>query len=87
MPFIRKPDGTLLMESEDIIDWLEEVYPDRPSAYLPEAKLPVDRDSAEYKEAKSGKKTEELKELILKARPAVFALCECPRCSLASIKY
>ena len=33
MPFIQKPDGSYLMDSFAIFEWLEETYPDRQSTY------------------------------------------------------
>lgn len=31
--------------------WLEETYPDKPSIFLPEAALPIDLTSREYRDA------------------------------------
>ncbi|KAI5479626.1 thioredoxin fold domain containing protein [Pseudohyphozyma bogoriensis] len=53
VPFIRKPDGTYLIDSLKIIEWVDESYPDRPNTYLPEAPLPVDTTSPAYKEVVS----------------------------------
>ncbi|GAA5916084.1 hypothetical protein JCM5296_004497 [Sporobolomyces johnsonii] len=50
-PFIQKEDGSYLMDSVEIALWLDAAYPDRPSIFLPEAPVPVDLNSAEYKEA------------------------------------
>ncbi|CEQ39786.1 SPOSA6832_01340, partial [Sporobolomyces salmonicolor] len=50
-PFIQKEDGSYLMDSVKIALWLDTTYPDRPSIFLPEAPVPVDVNSAEYKEA------------------------------------
>lgn len=48
VPFIQKPDGSYLIESNKIVEWLDTEYPDRPNTYLPEASLPVDVNSLEY---------------------------------------
>ncbi|KAI5479632.1 thioredoxin fold domain containing protein [Pseudohyphozyma bogoriensis] len=51
VPFIQKPDGSYLMDSVSIIHWLDATYPDEPNSFLPEAPLPVDVTTVEYKEA------------------------------------
>ncbi|BGP45942.1 hypothetical protein JCM10450v2_001777 [Rhodotorula kratochvilovae] len=51
-PFIERDDGSLLMDSNAIAEWLDEAYPDRPNLFLPEAPLPVDVKSKEYAAAK-----------------------------------
>lgn len=49
-PIIQKPDGSYLMGSDLIIDWLEKEYPDRPSCYAPEMPTPIDLRSDEYRQ-------------------------------------
>ncbi|GAA5968020.1 hypothetical protein JCM11641_003703 [Rhodosporidiobolus odoratus] len=50
-PFIEREDGTLIMDSFEIAKWLDKTYPDRRNLFLPEAPLPVDVESTEYKQA------------------------------------
>ncbi|GAA6029207.1 hypothetical protein JCM8097_003568 [Rhodosporidiobolus ruineniae] len=50
-PFIEREDGSLLMDSVEIALWLDKTYPDRQNLFLPEASLPVDTESDEYKAA------------------------------------
>ncbi|GJN88641.1 hypothetical protein Rhopal_001607-T1 [Rhodotorula paludigena] len=50
-PFIEREDGSYLMDSIRIAEWLDETYPDRQNVFLPEAPLPVDVNSSEYKQA------------------------------------
>ncbi|POY74355.1 hypothetical protein BMF94_2549 [Rhodotorula taiwanensis] len=50
-PFVERDDGTFLMDSTKIALWLDEAYPDRPNLFMPEAAVPVDVRSAEYKRA------------------------------------
>lgn len=78
MPFIQKHDGSYLMESLDIIRWLEETYPDRPSLFVPEADPPVDRTSVEYKKRADLDK-EDFKKfsgMVMAVWAAGFPVCE-----------
>ncbi|KAL8292994.1 hypothetical protein RQP46_000688 [Phenoliferia psychrophenolica] len=51
LPVLEFADGTRLQDSLEIAHWLEEKYPDEPSIFLPDAPVPVDRSSSEYKAA------------------------------------
>ncbi|BGP53978.1 hypothetical protein JCM8202v2_001550 [Rhodotorula sphaerocarpa] len=53
-PFVQKPDGSYLMDSVQIALWLDQTYPERQNLFLPEAELPVDPASAEYRKAIQG---------------------------------
>lgn len=48
VPFIEKENGTFLIDSYKIMQWLDEEYPSKPCIYLPEATHPVDVHSPEY---------------------------------------
>ncbi|ORY61939.1 hypothetical protein BCR35DRAFT_309037 [Leucosporidium creatinivorum] len=50
-PLLELEDGTVIMDSLKIIEWLDRTYPDRPSLYLPETAPPIDVDSAAYRSA------------------------------------
>ncbi|GAA5822927.1 hypothetical protein JCM11251_004426 [Rhodosporidiobolus azoricus] len=50
-PFIEREDGSLLMDSFEIAKWLDKTYPDQQNLFLPEAPLPVDVNSEDYKAA------------------------------------
>ncbi|GAA5989344.1 hypothetical protein JCM10908_001270 [Rhodotorula pacifica] len=50
-PFIEREDGSHLMGSLDIALWLDKTFPSHPNLFLPEADLPVEVDSAEYRQA------------------------------------
>ncbi|GAA5952058.1 hypothetical protein JCM8115_005315 [Rhodotorula mucilaginosa] len=65
-PFIECEDGKHVMDSLTIALWLDKTYPDRYNLFLPEAELPVDVGSRDYKQAvqKFEKMEEELNDLI-----------------------
>ncbi|GAA5906163.1 glutathione S-transferase family protein [Sporobolomyces salmoneus] len=41
-PLIELPDGTFLMDSWKIAEWLDETYPDAPSLFEPDLSTPID---------------------------------------------
>ncbi|GAA6062708.1 hypothetical protein JCM10212_002259 [Sporobolomyces blumeae] len=53
-PLLELPDGTFLMDSWKIAEWLDATYPSQRSLFLPsQASLPIDHDSAAYKLGKT----------------------------------
>lgn len=76
VPFIAKPDGTYLMESSAIIDWLEDTFPDQPSVYLPEAATPIDLDSPAYKQARVDDGVEQLTQWLSPYKPSIMRICQ-----------
>ncbi|TKA50352.1 hypothetical protein B0A53_06242 [Rhodotorula sp. CCFEE 5036] len=65
-PFIECEDGKHVMDSLTIALWLDKAYPDRYNLFLPEAELPVDVGSQDYKQAVQNfeKMEDELNDLI-----------------------
>ncbi|GAA6009381.1 hypothetical protein JCM11491_004300 [Sporobolomyces phaffii] len=52
-PMIELPDGTFIMNSWKIAEWLDETYPDAPSLFLPDASTPIETSSAALTLAKN----------------------------------
>ena len=78
VPFIQKPDGTFLMDSWEIMQWLDAAYPDQPAIYLPAAPTPVDRASEAYQHAvaRTDPGWTRVNEIAVPVYSKVFALCE-----------
>ncbi|GAA5841152.1 hypothetical protein JCM5353_008980 [Sporobolomyces roseus] len=45
-PMIELPDGTFIMDSWKIAEWLEQTYPEAPSLFLPDSNTPSDSNSS-----------------------------------------
>jgi len=63
------------MGSDQIIDWLEDTYPDRPSVYLPEAEPPIDLDSPEYQKARVDDGVKQLTEWLSPYKASLMRIC------------
>ncbi len=75
-PFVEQVDGSYLQGSFAITDWLEDSFPDRPSLYLPEAALPVDKASAEYRAARAAGSEASWEDWVRPLREPIEGLCE-----------
>ncbi|GAA5887211.1 hypothetical protein JCM16303_007378 [Sporobolomyces ruberrimus] len=52
-PMLELPDGTFIMDSWKIAEWLEETYPDASSLFLPDSETPIDSNSGGLAVAKN----------------------------------
>ncbi|GAA5848471.1 hypothetical protein JCM8547_004524 [Rhodosporidiobolus lusitaniae] len=73
-PFIQREDGSYLMDSLEIALWLDKTFPDRVNLFMPEAPLPVDVESAEYKAAVETYKRQDEELFGPSARSLAFSL-------------